>query len=319
MKKLIFLFLFVSSLLHGQQVEQYSFGLLYDGLRNPAAIGRAESLRAIGIVRQQWVGLSGSPSSQYGVIDVPLGMLSGGVGLSFQQSTLGAHKVQRAKLGYSFHKPFGDHSYVAIGTMIGMMMVEYDGNKLRTPSGIYGNGQIEHHDDLLSLVPFSGNTYGVDVGLYGRIQNLDIGLSVVNALAGKMQIDQLTYEPQRHFFGQLGYEFDWSGAIQLKTGVQVYANSTILQSQALIMGTWNEVYSLGATIRGYGKTSQESIGGIAGIKLNEHFQLFYSYEYNILPLRNVFDANHELAIVYSLNKPIGKGRLPKVIYNPRYF
>ena len=316
MKNLVFFLFFFSPFLYGQQVEQYSFGLLYDGLRNPAAIGTSGTLKAIGVVRQQWVGVSGSPSSQYGMIDLPVGIISGGVGLSFQQSILGAHKVQRLKLGYSYHKTIADNSFVAVGATGGMLLINYDGDKLRTPEGEYGNGQLNHRDQLLSEASFGGNTYTVDVGVYGRVQNFGVGISVINALAGKIKIDQLSYLPERHIFGHVDYLFELGNFIQIKSGVQVYTNNSVVQGQAMILGTWNEVYSLGASLRGI---SKESIGGIVGIRLNDHFQLFYSYEYNILPLRTVFDANHEVAIVYSLNKQIGKGRLPKVIYNPRYF
>ena len=316
MKNLVFFLLFFSSFLYGQQVEQYSFALLYDGLRNPAAIGTAGSLKAMGIVRQQWASMSGSPSSQYGMIDLPVGMISGGVGLTFQQSNLGAHKTQRMKLGYSYHKAIADNSYVAVGATAGMLLVNYDGKKLRTPEGEYGSGLVNHRDQLLSEASFGGNTYTVDVGLYGHFQNLGVGMSVINALAGKIKIDQLSYLPERHIFGHVDYLFELGNYIQIKSGVQVFANKSIVQGQAMILGTWNEIYSLGASLRGL---SKESIGGIAGIRLNDHFQLFYSYEYNILPLRTVFGVNHEVAIIYSLNKQIGNGRLPKVIYNPRYF
>ena len=319
MKKSIFFFLFFATVLYGQQVEQYSFGLVYEGLRNPAAVGLTESLKAVGGVRQQWVGLSGSPSSQFFVVDMPVGILSGGASIGFEQSLIGAHKVQRVKLGYSYHKALGDIGFVAFGARSGLLRIEYDGRKLRTPEGHYKNGQLDHQDVLLSQVPFSGNAYSVDVGVFGRFQNFGIGISTINALAGKANIDQLSIPLERHYFAQADYTVDILSAISIKFGVQTYANSTIIQSQAMILGTWNEIYSLGASMRGFGNNSKESVGGIAGIKLNEHFRLFYSYEYNILPLRTVFDANHEVVVVYSLNKQLGKGRLPKVIYNPRYF
>ncbi len=316
MKNLIVFLLFFSPSLYGQQVEQYSFGLLYDGVRNPAAIGTSGSLKAIGIVRQQWVGMAGAPSSQYGMVDLPLGAISGGVGVSFQQSLLGAHKVQRLKLGYSYHKTIAENSFVAVGATGGMLLVNYDGTKLRAPEGEYGGGQLNHRDALLSEASFGGNTYTIDVGVYSHLHNFRVGVSVINALAGKIQIDQLSYLPERHVFGHVDYLFELGNFIQIKSGVQVYANKSIVQGQAMILGTWNEVYSFGASLRGI---SKESIGGIAGIRLNDHFQLFYSYEYNILPLRTVFDSSHEVAIIYALNKQIGSGRLPKVIYNPRYF
>lgn len=301
----------------GQQVEQYSFSHLFRHINNPAAIGTAPAPRAIGIIRQQWVGLSGAPTNQYFSVEAPMGMISGGLGMSIQQSQMGVHKIQKIKLGYSYQKVIGENSFFALGLNGGMYRADYDNQKLRTPGGIYGG--IEDHQDVALSAPLIGSSFLIDAGLYSQINNITFGVSVMDALAGKTKLGNTNLQLERHLFGQLGYFLDVSQSIQIKANIQAKWNSGLVQTQTVLLGVWQELYSLGVTMRGYDNKSMESIGGIAGYKLNEHFQLFYSYEYNIQPLRNVFDANHELVLTYVFNKQIGQGKLPKSIYNPRFF
>jgi hypothetical protein len=35
-------------------------------------------------------------------------------------------------------------------------------------------------------------------------------------------------------------------------------------------------------------------------------------------LQEVTDGSHEVMLNFNLNKPIGKGKPPKIIYNPRF-
>ena len=57
---------------------------------------------------------------------------------------------------------------------------------------------------------------------------------------------------------------------------------------------------------------------LAGIKLNEKITLAYSYDLTLSTLREVSDGSHEILINYNLGKPVGKGKMPPVIYNPRF-
>lgn len=317
MKKILFLFLFTTHFLYGQQVEQYSLAGLHDGVYNVAAYGSKGSIRMTGLVRQQWVKIAGSPTSQYLLIDAPF-REQFGVGLSFQQSQLGAHKIQKINFGLNYRKSF-EQNYISLGIAGGACRTEYDGRKLRTPEGEYGNGQINHQDDLLGVEELGGQSYQLDVGAYAKFGNAKLGISMLNAFVGNPDAGSIGLDRSPHLYGSMGYSLDVGSNVRVDSKIGLEYNSELFQAQFLLLGTWSEIYSIGFQARGIGPEAKESIGGIAGYHLNEHFQLFYSYEYNILPFRNVFDANHEVAVIYTLSKPLGKGQLPPVIYNPRYF
>jgi len=56
---------------------------------------------------------------------------------------------------------------------------------------------------------------------------------------------------------------------------------------------------------------------IVGFKLNDHISLAYAYDFTLSAINQVSNGSHEVMLSYDLNKPLGVGRPPKVIYNPR--
>ena len=82
--------------------------------------------------------------------------------------------------------------------------------------------------------------------------------------------------------------------------------------------TYNDNIFGGASFRGYNSNSTDAVVIIAGYKLNERVTLAYSYDITLSELNRVSQGSHEIMLNYNLNKDIGKGRLPKIIYNPRF-
>ncbi|MFQ5447342.1 MAG: type IX secretion system membrane protein PorP/SprF, partial [Saprospiraceae bacterium] len=60
-----------------------------------------------------------------------------------------------------------------------------------------------------------------------------------------------------------------------------------------------------------------AIAVLAGFKLSESIKLAYAYDFTLSNLSTVSSGSHEIMLNYNLGKPIGKGRPPKIIYNPR--
>ena len=56
---------------------------------------------------------------------------------------------------------------------------------------------------------------------------------------------------------------------------------------------------------------------IGGFKLSENISFVYAYDLSLSKLKNFNNGSHEVMIRYNLNKPIGKGVPPPIIYNPR--
>ena len=80
---------------------------------------------------------------------------------------------------------------------------------------------------------------------------------------------------------------------------------------------YNEKFLAGTSFRGYNANSIDAVAIIAGIKLGENISMAYAYDLTLSGLNAVSYGTHEIMLNYNLNKPVGKGRPPKIIYNPR--
>jgi hypothetical protein len=92
-----------------------------------------------------------------------------------------------------------------------------------------------------------------------------------------------------------------------------------LQSELSVMSEINQKFSLGASYRGFTKNANDALAIIGGIKLNDAYTLYYSYDVTLSSLKNNSTGSHELLFRYNLGREIGKGRPAKIIYNPRYY
>jgi hypothetical protein len=80
---------------------------------------------------------------------------------------------------------------------------------------------------------------------------------------------------------------------------------------------YNENIFIGASLRGYHSESLDAVALIGGFKLSEKITIGYSYDLTLSSLKTASNGSHEILLNYNLGKAIGKGRPPKIIYNPR--
>jgi hypothetical protein len=99
----------------------------------------------------------------------------------------------------------------------------------------------------------------------------------------------------------------------------VKSDITKTQTEISLLARWKENIFAAASFRGLGKDARDAASIMGGFQLNEKTLLGYAFD---IPLSGLSVANrgsHELLLRYNLNKPIGAGKLPPVIYNPRFF
>ena len=82
---------------------------------------------------------------------------------------------------------------------------------------------------------------------------------------------------------------------------------------------WRESTFAGFSFRGFGNSSKDAFVLLGGLKMSERTTILYAFDVSRSSLGSVSRGSHELLLRYSLNKPVGAGKLPPVIYNPRFF
>lgn len=325
MKKLLTPILLCSAFLalHAQQAPQYSLYMLNPYAYNPAYAGLGNTLVANGVYRQQWAGLRGAPETQHFNVHLPLYMISSGVGLRVENDVIGAHRTTQAVLSYSYQREFGRNSLLSIGASAGYMQYLLDGAKLRTPEGSYEPaGVFLHNDPLLPEGKISAGTMIAEVGVHFQREGLEIGVATQPVFAPVLEATEsgtFRLEPVRHYIGMVAYQITAGRNLAIKPSVLLKSDITLTQIELSTIFWWRENTFAGASYRGVQTSARDAFVLFGGFRLNDKLMLAYAFDIPLSALATTNRGTHELLLRYELNRPVGVGKLPPVIYNPRFF
>ncbi len=316
------LLLTCSSLL-AQQTPQYSLYMLNPYAYNPAYAGLENTLVATGVYRQQWSNLEGAPISQHVNAHLPVYAINSGVGIKIDNDAIGAHRATQVALSYNYQINVGRKGLLSAGVSAGYLQYALDGAKLRAPEGTYDapNGVFQHNDPLLPEGNVTAGTPIVEAGLWAALGRLNVGVAVQPVFAPRLEASNggFRLKPVEQLIIQGDYRFGSPEGVTVRPSFLV--KSDIIETQVEISSVvqWQENIFAGASYRGPGANSRDAMSILGGFHLNEKTTLAYGYDIPLSALRDVHRGSHELLLRYSLNKPIGVGKLPPVIYNPRFF
>lgn len=307
--------------LAAQQAPQYSLYMLNPYACNPAYAGLENTLVATGVYRQQWSNLLGAPVTQHINAHLPLYVISSGVGLKVENDAIGAHRTTQAVLSYSYQLELARTVSLSAGVSAGYLQYSLDGTKLRAPDGIYAEPNFSHNDQFLPEGKVQAGTPVFEAGLYLQTKNLQVGASVQPAFSPALTIsgaNALKIEPVQHYFFTAIYSIDVGDNLNIRPSAIAKTDFAETQMEISTVFQWNENIFAGASFRGFGSSDRDAAVVLAGLRLNEKTTLAYSFDIPLSPLSSANRGSHELLLRYSLNKPIGAGKLPPVIYNPRF-
>lgn len=315
---LLFFLLCATFTLSAQQPAQYSLFMMNKLNWNPAYAGMENSLVATGIYRSQWQGIEGNPVTQNIGVHLPVNIISSGFGLNLENDELGAQSRTTGTLMYNYQMPLGRRAVLSLGGSAGLSQRTLDGNKLRTPEGDYVAGTIIHNDALLPITPISGDLMTYGAGVYFLSEQLELGFSVRHLTEPSAELsDALSMQLNRAYFFNAQAHFDLSSNLTLHPAALVRSDGVQVQTDLAALFRYNDNISAGASLRGYDSNSLDAAALIVGFKLNDHVSAAYAYDFTLSAISQVSNGSHEVMLSYNLNKPIGKGRPPKIIYNPR--
>jgi type IX secretion system PorP/SprF family membrane protein len=306
---------------YAQQATQYSLYMLNPYGLNPAAAGLENTMIATGGFRSQWGGIEGKPVTQYMNVVLPLSIVSSGLGISIQNESIGARNGLAAKASYNYMMKMGG-GILSFGAAGGIVQGALDGSKLRTPDGSYEAGVvIDHKDKLLTTFSVNGTVPTFDIGAYFKAEKFEIGLSASNVTEPQLKLTgqrSLNVMLKRHYFAIIQTHFNVLNNITLYPSVLVKSDAAQTQIDFSTFLQYNDNIFLGASFRGYSKNTQDALVAFGGVKLSPKLRLAYSYDITLSGLKTTAQATHEIVLQYNLGKEFGKGKLPPIIYNPRF-
>jgi type IX secretion system PorP/SprF family membrane protein len=308
--------------LFGQQLPQSSVYWLNPVQFHTAAVGNEQTLVATGSYRKQWSQFAGAPVTQQLNVHAPIDFIRSGVGLRIQHDANGAHRVTTAALAYRYAVIQNRRFTLSAGLGFGYAQYNLDGTALRAPDGTYNEqtGVIVHNDDYLPESGIVAGAMNLEAGLWLQSKRLEAGLTLQNAYAQSFrytQVVDVTIQRPQHINFYTGYQVPY-GKIRLKPCVMVQSDLKKTQTHlALEVGFDGNLFAAFG-LRGLGVDNVESMTFLVGGRINPNLVVIYAFDNVLLPFKTSSTGSHELVLRYTLSKNLGSGKLPPIIYNPRY-
>jgi type IX secretion system PorP/SprF family membrane protein len=305
---------------YAQQPAQYSLYMLNPYAVNPAAAGLEKTLIATGGYRTQWVGIEGNPITQFLNVAVPLSIIGSGLGISLHNESIGARNGLTFKASYNYILKMGENQ-LSFGVAGGLVQGALDGAKLRTPDGDYNQGVIDHKDKTLAAVSVNGSVPTFDAGVYFKSEKFEGGVSMSNLTEPSLKltgVNNINVKLKRNYYAVAMAHFDMMNKITIHPSVLIKSDAVQTQMDFSTIFRYDDNIFLGASFRGYNKNSQDAITFLGGFKLNPKLSLAYSYDFTLSSLKTINDGTHEIVLQYNIGKEFGRGKLPPIIYNPRF-
>ena len=311
----LFSLLFFLSDTYAQQKPQFSQFMLNKYYENPAYGGMERSLSIFATYRDQFSEFVGHPSTFYCGADMPFYIWNGAIGFSLYNQKTGLLSHTNLKISYN-HVVNTQMGFLSFGGRIGLDNVSINGNGIITPDGDYTGG-INHNDPNLDISPYKGYGLCWEIGTYFYGNHIESGIVISELPSHAFSLGDGRYNKSWSSSGFFQYKYSWSENLQILPSVLLKADQAVLQVDAGVLTRINNNLVLGSTIRGYGSTSLDALSFIVGTNIGKKYNISYSYDFGLSKLRSVHQGSHEIMLSYNLQKLIGIGLPPKIIYNPR--
>ncbi len=306
--------LIASCSLTGQQTPHFTQIALNKYVVNPAYAGFDKSLSINATYRSQWSGLEANPKQFNINAHLPLYFLNGGAGINLSGDQLGTEKNTRIMA--SFNRVFTiPNGVLSIAAASGLHHKQINGSLFITPDGIYEPGFTSHMDPILTEVSESAIAPVWTLGLYVGHRYFEAGLAVSDLGASDLSYAGFTYKQSRNInmYAQSHIEM---GPYLVSPFAFVNTNLGVWQASIGTIIKSGNIFG-GVSIRGFNENSLDAVSLVGGIRLSKFYIISYGFDIGLSELRKVSEGSHEILLKYNLNKLLGIGLPPKIIYNPR--
>lgn len=304
MKRILPLIIFLlTTMLHGQNQQQYNHFIADQGLLNPAYNGTRDFVSGILVLRNQWVGLEGAPVTQAINVHAPIGFTNLGAGLSITNENIGASHTLDFYGALAYRIYFQRDQTLSLGLQLGFNSFSMDQNKIvsldNTDQALYGSANLALN---------SG------VGAYYYTPKLFVGFSIPEFFTNEYDTGIGAYKnslifKNLHYYLYGGYVFEINENVAIKPTL---LNRVVYGAPWQMDFTGNcllyQKLWLGLTY----KSSKELVF-LTEFIINNKLTVRYSYDYPFSSLNQVKNGgSHELGLQFDL--PIQRPVLRSIRY-----
>ena len=272
---------------------------MFNGLAiNPAYAGSQESLSMTALMREQWVGLEGAPSTQTFSAHTPFEKKRIGVGLMVLHDKIGVTDQTGVYGSYAYKIPV-HNGELSLGLQAGFTHYNARFSEVSLTDPTFQGG------DISEIHPNFG------AGVYYSRDRFYAGISAPQLVQSKFDKNNHDSKAKiiRHYFIQTGYVFDLSQNLKLKPNLLVkMVEGAPLEFDLNANLFMHDLVGLGVSWR-----SLDAIVMLFQIQITEKLQFGYAYDFGTTDLRRAHSGSHEFYLNYRLSISASK------IITPRYF
>jgi len=292
-----------------QQTPLYTMYMWNQLVINPAYAGSRDALTASAVLREQWVGLDGAPSTQVLSVHSPLTNDNIGLGFTVQNDNVGPVNNTGIWGDFAYRLKVSEKARLSLAMRAGFAIHQADLRNIET--GEDGDDAFLNNVDNNFLPNFGfGAYYYFDRGYLGVSSPsiIENELNNGNNITGRDAIDL----NNRHYYLLAGYVFNISadsGSVMFKPSTVIRAvNGAPVSFDISANFLIKQKLWLGAAYR-----YQDAVAAMVAFNFTEHLQAGYSYDFGTSDLNTYHNGSHEIMLTYDFFKDEVKTR------NPRYF
>ncbi|MEO9869147.1 PorP/SprF family type IX secretion system membrane protein [Ekhidna sp.] len=301
---LIVLMAFLAKAQHQAMFTQYMFNVT---AINPAAVGSHETLSLTALVREQWVGIEGAPSTQTLALHAPLSQDRIAAGLLVMRDRIGVSS-QTAAFAAGAYRILFPKSTLSMGLQLGFSAYNSDLASLN-PNNPNADGSINQNARNSFLPNIGAGFYYYTDRLYAGVSAPLLLNNFVEDGFGDINAENNRPDLERHYFGIIGYVFDLSPSVKFRPSSLIkMVEGAPIEFDFNANFLFDDVLWLGASYRSF-----DSISALLEIQISDPLRIGYAYDFTISDLGQFTSGSHELMVNYRFS--FKKDR----IITPRYF
>lgn len=294
-----------SSPVFGQQDPQYSQYMFNPMVLNPAYAGSRGITNGSLVLRKQWVGMNGAPSTQGFAFNSPTKKGRVGLGLQIIADQIGPKSAVGVKGAYAYRLPLGKGK-LAFGLGAGFTSFRINWQDINYK---------DKTDDYALLSQESRTIADFDFGVYYNTKSFYTGISATHLNRGVYGIANDTLDIARAYLRTHNF-FTIGKAFELNENV-IFSPSVIVKS---VLGLSSPNVDLNMHFQfkntiwaGVSVRTDRSLVVMAQYRIADKLRIGYAYDLTTSKLRTATTGSHEIMLGYDVD-------LFKVkTISPRYF
>lgn len=319
MKKIyaLIVFLIWSGCTFAQQEEQFTQFMHYKMGLNPGYAGSGGGIEVAGLVRNQWMGIEGSPQTQLLSFSTPMANNRVGLGANIIRNTIGVTSQYTIETSYAYRIPV-PRGFLGIGVQASARVLRVDFAELSGTQPVELDEAVPANVQS-KLVPNFG------AGLYYSGENFYLGFSVPRMLTSNIDLsdgDGTISREVRHFYLMGGTSIPVSDGIALEPNVLVkWLVGAPLDMDINVTAVAANVFRFGVSYRLGGSTAEgigESASFLVGAKIADQIDLGLAYDLTLSQLRDFNTGSFEVVARYFLQRE-ARDDEEKKVDTPRFF